>query len=520
MLVEILFLALVFVVALLIIVDVLRTPTDSPHGQADLHAYPVDRALVGAPRDAGARAFSPEPAGTGISAAAYDAGRPGRLDGTGSSAGGHRRPGTWSAQHTGARRTLKTWPVRARLCLLVIAAAAAAAVVTLSAVRIAASLRGASIHSQVSSIRVGAIVSALVAGAVLIVVLVLALAFTIVVTRSLLRPLRGLRARALEVANVRLPDAVRRIGENDGEGVPLDVDPIELDSSAEIGDVAHAFDQVYSEVLRLATSEAALRGNLNTIFVNVSRRSQALVERQIRLIDDLEQGEQQAERRANLFKLDHLVTRMRRYSQNLLVLAGHELSGQSSQPVGLVNVIRAAVSEIEEYERVSLNVQPGIVVSGPAVNDVVHLLAELAENATSLSAADTPVVISGRRLASGGILVDITDRGFGMSAEEMAHANWRLDNPPAADITVVKSMGLFVVGRLAARHSMRIRLRPAESGGLTALVWLPNAIILPQEAVASPTFSGFGGVRSRPDSPELARPGRFGQLDPDRATAE
>jgi hypothetical protein len=200
------------------------------------------------------------------------------------------------------------------------------------------------------------------------------------------------------------------------------------------------------------------------------------VERQIRLIDELEQGERDTQRLANLFKMDHIATRMRRYSQNLLVLAGHELPGRWNEPVTLVDVIRAAVSEIEEYERVSFSTQPGIAVSGPAVNDVVHLVAELAENATSLSAADTPVDISGRTLASGGVLVEVTDQGVGMHPDEMAQANWRLDNPAATDITVYRNMGLFVVGRLAARHGIKVRLQPAKSGGLTALAWLPDAI--------------------------------------------
>jgi hypothetical protein len=145
--------------------------------------------------------------------------------------------------------------------------------------------------------------------------------------------------------------------------------------------------------------------------------------------------------------------------------------------VGLVDVLRAAVSEIEQYERVSLTVQPGIAVRGQAVNDVVHLLAELAENATSFSAAETPVAVSGHLLNSGGVLLEITDQGVGMGAEEMAHANWRLDNPPVVDVAVSRRMGLFVVARLAARHGIRVRLRPASMGGLTALVWLPDEVI-------------------------------------------
>jgi hypothetical protein len=250
-----------------------------------------------------------------------------------------------------------------------------------------------------------------------------------------------------------------------------------VDSTDEIGEVARAFDQVHREAVRLAANEAALRGNVNAMFVNLSRRSQSLVERQIRLIDDLEQGEQDSERLANLFQMDHLATRMRRNSENLLVLAGHEVSRRWTGSVGLVDVLRAAVSEIEQYGRVSLNVQPGISIRGQAVNDVVHLLAELVENATSFSAAGTPVAVSGHLLNSGGVLLDIADQGVGMGAEEMAHANWRLDNPPVVDVAVSRRMGLFVVARLAARHGIGVRLRPASQGGLTALVWLPDEVI-------------------------------------------
>ncbi len=313
-------------------------------------------------------------------------------------------------------------------------------------------------------------------GVAVLLVLALSLFLTVLIGRSMVRPLRRLRAGALEVAGVRLPEMVRRMSEADGGG-SFDVAPIDVDSSDEIGEVARAFDQVHREALRLAANEAALRGNVNAMFVNLSRRSQSLVERQIRLIDDLEQGEQDPERLSNLFQMDHLATRMRRNSENLLVLAGHEVSRRWNQPVALVDVLRAAVSEIEQYERVSMNVQPGISVRGQAVNDVVHLVAELVENATSFSSAETPVTVSGHLLNSGGVLLDISDQGVGMGAEEMAHANWRLDNPPVVDVAVSRRMGLFVVARLAARHGIRVRLRPATTGGLTALVWLPDETV-------------------------------------------
>src|SRR5262249_36772033 len=164
-------------------------------------------------------------------------------------------------------------------------------------------------------------------------------------------------------------------------------------------------------------------------------------------------------------------------------------------------------SEIEQYERVTLNVQPGISVRGQAVNDVVHLIAELAENASSFSAADTPVKVSGHLLNSGGVLLDITAQGVGMGAEEMAHANWRLDNPPVVDVAVSRRMGLFVVARLAARHGIRVRLRPASAGGggLTALVWLPDEVISHDSATAAPPgMRRFDTAAAAPPAPATA----------------
>jgi signal transduction histidine kinase len=362
---------------------------------------------------------------------------------------------------------------------------------------------------RAKELRQRAIISAIIVGAVILLVLIVSLLFTVFVGRSMVRPLRRLRAGALEVAGVKLPETVRRMNEADGENVPVEVEPIDVDSSDEIGEVARAFDQVHREALRLAATEAALRGNVNAMFVNLSRRSQSLVERQIRLIDELEQGEQDADRLSSLFQMDHLATRMRRNSENLLVLAGHESSRRWNQPVPLVDVLRAAISEIEQYERVMLNVQPGIAVRGPAVNDVVHLIAELAENATSFSSADTPVSVSGHMLGSGGVLLDITDEGVGMGGDEMAHANWRLDNPPVVDVAVSRRMGLFVVARLAARHGIRVRLRPASGNGLTALVWLPDEVIVHESANGS---ADPGRLTERPPRVAIG-PGAFNGPD-------
>jgi len=358
-----------------------------------------------------------------------------------------------------------------------------------------------SVIGQSGGLRGRAITAALLEGFAVILVLALALLFTVALGRSMTRPLHRLRTGALEVAGVRLPETVRLMSGGGSGETSLEVAPIDVDSTDEIGEVARAFDQVHREAVRLAANEAALRGNINAMFVNLSRRSQTLVERQIRLIDDLEQGEQDSERLANLFQMDHLATRMRRNSENLLVLAGHELSRRWSEPVALVNVLRAAVSEIEHYERVIPDMQPGISVRGQAVNDVVHLLSELAENATTFSPAETLVHVSGYSLNSGGVLLDITDQGVGMGAEEMAHANWRLDNPPVVDVAVSRRMGLFVVARLAARHGIHVRLRPASKGGLTALVWLPDEVVTRETPASLVDLRPLGAVSPAATTP-------------------
>jgi signal transduction histidine kinase len=340
----------------------------------------------------------------------------------------------------------------------------------------------ASITSRAATLRSQATQNLLISSIVALFLLVLVLFVSTLVARSLTRPLRKLRADALDVAGHRLPEMVRRLSQSEGTDESVDIEPIGVTSTDEIGEVARAFDQVHREAVRLAADEAMLRGNLNAMFINLSRRSQSLIERQLSLIDSLEQSEQDPGRLSSLFRLDHLATRMRRNSENLLVLAGHEVTRRWSQPVPLVDVLRAAISEIEQYERVVLNVQPGIVVVGQAVNDVVHLVAEIVENATTFSPEDTQVYVSGQPLSSGGVLLDITDNGVGISDQEMSHANWRLDNPPVVDVAVSRRMGLFVVGRLAARHGVRVRLRHAQAGGLTALIWLPDTVAAPEVA--------------------------------------
>ncbi|MEU4226708.1 nitrate- and nitrite sensing domain-containing protein [Nonomuraea sp. NPDC026600] len=324
--------------------------------------------------------------------------------------------------------------------------------------------------------------------ALVITLIILVLGITAVMARSLVRPLRRLRGDALKVAGQTLPELVRQLRASEVSADELQVPPIGVSSKDEIGEVARAFDEVHREAVRLAGEESKLRTNVNAMFVNLSRRSQTLVERQITLIDGLEQGEQDENRLANLFKLDHLATRMRRNSENLLVLAGQDPPRRWSQPVKLIDVARASLSEVENYERVVLQVPDGVSVAGQAVNDVIHLIAELVENALSFSPRETRVTVSGSRIDGGGVILSITDSGIGMTVEELGQANNRLVDAPIVDVSVSRRMGLFVVARLAHRHGIRVQLRPHGSGGLTAMVLMPETLVGAQSPV--PAYAG------------------------------
>ena len=284
-----------------------------------------------------------------------------------------------------------------------------------------------------------------------------------------------------------------------------------LDSDGDAGGAPGVFDQMRGEISRLTDNEAALRTKLDAMFVNLSHRSRSMAERQIRLIGNLEHGEQDERRLASLERMTRIASHMYRSSMNLLILAGQEPSTGSSQPVTLTHLVQAAVSDIEESERVSFDVQPDIAVRGPAAGDVVHLLAELIQNATSFSAATMPVYVTGRVVSTGGAVVDVTDHGIGMTDKELAYANWQLENPPATNIDAVKWMGLLVVARLAARHGIKVRLNQAEAGGLTALVWLPGEVLMYQAPAANP---GNAAAMQRGPRAEPPPPGRLPGAQP------
>ncbi|GAA3099324.1 histidine kinase [Streptosporangium carneum] len=332
--------------------------------------------------------------------------------------------------------------------------------------------------------------NAIIASGLILLLLILVLGLTVLIARSMVLPLRRLRVEALDVAGFKLPEVVRNLRVSGDTQAP-DIAPISVDSKDEIGEVAKAFDEVHRQAVRLAAEESELRSNISAMFVNLSRRTQTLVERQISLIDGLEKGEEDGGRLSDLFKLDHLATRMRRNSENLLVLAGHEPSRRRSQPAKLVDVVRASLSEVEDYERVQVKVHRTISVAGSAANDIVHLVAELVENAIQFSPRASQVVVSSSMIEGGGALLAVSDAGIGMTNEELIETNRRLADPPVVDVSVSRRMGLFVVGRLALRHGIRVQLRPQEAGGLIAMVLFPPALIV--EAVQPSHTPSWGG---------------------------
>jgi HAMP domain-containing protein len=308
---------------------------------------------------------------------------------------------------------------------------------------------------------------------ILTIVLWFTVGVALLMARVMVGPLRTLTRTANEVADQRLPGLVDRLQQSsDLRDLDVVPEPVPVDSGDEVGQVSAAFNSVHRVAIQVATEQAALRKSIGDMFLNLARRSQSLIDRQLELIDDLERTEADPDALENLFKLDHLATRMRRNSEDLIVLSGAEPARRWTQPVPLVDVVRAALAEIEDYNRVELLPIDDVGVAGQAVADVVHLLAELIENATSFSPPGTKVQVAGQQVSNGYVL-EIEDRGLGMSDEELVEANERLANPPVVDFALSRMLGLYVVARLAQRYRIKVQLRHSWYGGITALVLLP-----------------------------------------------
>jgi signal transduction histidine kinase len=315
--------------------------------------------------------------------------------------------------------------------------------------------------------------------------LAVALLTSIVVGRSMVNTLRSLRAQALDVALQRLPRVIEQLRAAPKGAPVLDVEPIRVKSRDEVGEVAEAFTAVLRSAVRLATEQALMRHNVDAIFVNLARRSQTMVERQLQLLDELESSEEDPDQLANLFRLDHLATRMRRNDNNLLVLAGGETSRRWTEPVPLTAVILAAAAEIEYYTRVRHDIADNVHLVGHAVADVVHLVAELLENATIFSPPDTVVTVIGWAADDGGAALVIQDEGIGMSQEALARASQQVAAPVSIDVAAAERMGLVVVGHLAHRHGIRVQVR-ATGRGTAVLVSFPGPLVVDAPAETTP----------------------------------
>ncbi|WP_329107195.1 nitrate- and nitrite sensing domain-containing protein [Micromonospora sp. NBC_01699] len=349
---------------------------------------------------------------------------------------------------------------------------------------------------------------AVIESIVVLITLIVAIALAVILARSLNASLRRLREGALSVANHDLPDAVARlqnvgsIGDGGVEEIVRQVrDPIRLNNKDEIGQVALAFNVVHREAVRVAAEQAALRTSVSAMFLNLARRSQALVDRMIGELDMIERGEEDPKRLAQLFELDHLATRMRRNDENLLVLAGADSTAPRRDDALLVDALRAAQSEVEAYNRIEFGtVDTDISVAAHAVNDVVRLIAELLDNATRFSSPNTVVVADARRIRDY-VLIQVEDRGLGLSEEQLDALNRRLAAPPTVDVAAFRLMGLAVVSRLASRYGIRVELRRNVEGGTVAQVTLPS------ETVVLPQLRGREPLATRPRQPLAVEPG-------------
>jgi signal transduction histidine kinase len=323
---------------------------------------------------------------------------------------------------------------------------------------------------------------------------VVSLGLSLWIAIRLTRRLRGLRDSALEMANVRLPAVVQRL--RAGENVDVAAQMPRLEPSPdEIGQVKAAFNAAQRTAVEAAVHEASVRRGISDVFRNLARRSQALLERQVTLLDSLERRAAEPDDLENLFSIDHLTTRMRRHAESLIVLAGDSPNRAFRDAVPFVDVLRAAAAEVEDYTRVRVVCRTSAALASPAVADVIHMLAEFVENATIFSPRGTEVRVTGEMVAKG-FAVDIEDRGLGMDDEQFETVNASLANPPLFDPSGSDRFGLFVAAQLARRHDIRVKLRRSDYGGVTAIVLIPLALVIPAKALGDGAALGLGSGSS------------------------
>jgi anti-sigma regulatory factor (Ser/Thr protein kinase) len=350
-------------------------------------------------------------------------------------------------------------------------------------------------------IAIGVIIRLLLAGGLGLVAVITSVIVSITTTRTLMRQLEGLRKAAHRLADERLPRVVERLGRGEKVDIEAEAPPL-LFGNDEVGQVGLAFNSVQQTAIRTAVEQAELRRGIRDILLSLARRSQALVHRQLTLLDTMERREDDAKELEELFRVDHLATRMRRNAENLIVLSGATPARGWRRPVPMIDVVRSAVAEVEDYTRVTVLPMGEVALAGRAVGDIVHLLAELIENAVSFSPPYTQAQVSGHRVAHG-YAIEIEDRGLGMTDEILTSINERVTDPPEFNLSSSAHLGLYVVGRLAVRYDVRVSLKHSSYGGTTAVVLIPHELIIEEESDGDapetaprglPVSVGAGGI--------------------------
>ncbi|MFH8842563.1 nitrate- and nitrite sensing domain-containing protein [Streptomyces sp. NPDC017868] len=337
-----------------------------------------------------------------------------------------------------------------------------------------------------------------IAGVLGFLALVASVVISLRIGRALIRDLRRLQKEAQEVSGVRLPSVMRRLAAGEQVDVGTEVPHLKYGED-EVGQVGQALNTLQRAAVEAAVKQAELRRGVSEVFVNLARRNQVLLHRQLTLLDTMERRTEDTDELADLFRLDHLTTRMRRHAEGLVILSGAAPSRQWRKPVQLMDVVRAAVAEVEDYERIEVRRLPRLGVGGPAVADLTHLIAELLENATVYSPPHTAVQVLGERVANG-FTLEIHDRGLGMTPDALLDANLRLAETPEFELSDTDRLGLFVVSRLAQRQNVRVSLQTSPYGGTTAVVFIPAALL-----TDAPETQGAG---FRLDRKTLEQPGR------------
>ncbi|MEU5546848.1 nitrate- and nitrite sensing domain-containing protein [Streptomyces sioyaensis] len=330
-------------------------------------------------------------------------------------------------------------------------------------------------QDRVAPVATHILLKAAIAGVLGFIALLVSVVVSFRIGRRHVRDLIRLRKTAHEVSGVRLPSVMRRLAA--GEQVDVETEAPRLEFGPdETGQVGQALHTLQRAAIEAAVKQAEMRRGVSEVFVNLARRSQVLLHRQLTLLDAMERRTEDTDELADLFRIDHLTTRMRRHAEGLVILSGAAPSRQWRKPIQLMDVVRAAVAEVEDYERIEVRRLPRLAVDGPAVSDLTHLIAELLENATVFSPPHTAVQVLGERVANG-FTLEIHDRGLGMAPDLLLEANLRLAETPEFELSDTDRLGLFVVSRLARRQDVRVSLQPSPYGGTTAVVFIPGTLL-------------------------------------------